>query len=200
MLEIFKKSFFFISLISLFYNAEILASSKSTHHFQSIREYLKNLTTLEASFIQISSDGDIKNGKIFFNLPGKLRIEYSKPENLLITSNGFWLTIQDTKLKQTNNYPLNRTPLNLFLNKQFNFEDNSNIKYKLENDVVILTFLGVDQQNVSKFELQFYLNPLRLKKWVIFDEFENRTSVMLQNIKMDVMLPNKLFIPNFYHE
>ena len=200
MLEIFKKSFFFISLISLFYNAEILASSKSTHHFQSIREYLKNLTTLEASFIQISSDGDIKNGKIFFNLPGKLRIEYSKPENLLITSNGFWLTIQDTKLKQTNNYPLNRTPLNLFLNKQLNFEDNSNIKYKLENDVVILTFLGVDQQNVSKFELQFYLNPLRLKKWVIFDEFENRTSVMLQNIKMDVMLPNKLFIPNFYHE
>ena len=200
MLEIFKKSFFFISLISLFYNAEILASSKSTHHFQSIREYLKNLTTLEASFIQISSDGDIKNGKIFFNLPGKLRIEYSKPENLLITSNGFWLTIQDTKLKQTNNYPLNRTPLNLFLNKQFNFEDNSNIKYKLENDVVILTFLGVDQQNVSKFELQFYLNPLRLKKWVIFDEFENRTSVMLQNIKMNVMLPNKLFIPNFYHE
>ena len=65
---------------------------------------------------------------------------------------------------------------------------------------MILTFLGVDQQNVSKFELQFYLNPLRLKKWVIFDEFENRTSVMLQNIKMDVMLPNKLFIPNFYHE
>ena len=200
MLQIFKKSFLVISLFSLFYNAETLASSKFKYHFQSIKEYLKNLTTLEASFIQISSDGDIKNGKIFFNLPGKLRIEYSKPENLLITSNGFWLTIQDTKLKQTNNYPLDRTPLNLFLNKKFNFEDNSNIKYKLENDVVILTFLGVDQQNVSKFELQFYLNPLRLKKWVIFDEFENRTSVMLQNIKMNVMLPNKLFIPNFYHE
>ena len=200
MSQTFKKSFFIICLIFLICNVDTLASSKSQNNFQSIKEYLKNLSTLEASFIQISGDGEIKKGKIFFNLPGKLRIEYSEPDNLLITSNGFWLTIQDTKLKQTNNYPLDRTPLNLFLNKKFNFENNHNIKFNIENEVVTVTFLGIKQQNLSKFKLQFYLNPLRLKKWVIIDEFQTKTSVTLQNMKMNIILPNKLFIPDFYNE
>ena len=198
MLKILKTLYFFTSFIFLFYNFELLASPKNENNFHAVKEYLKNLNTLEASFIQISSDGDIKRGKIFFNLPGKLRIDYIEPDDLLITSNGFWLTVQNKKLKQTNNLPLEKTPLNLFLNKKFNFEDNSNIKFTIENDVITLTFS--EDQKESKFELEFYSNPLRLRKWVIIDEFENKTSVMLQNIKMDVKLSNKIFIPDFYDE
>ena len=198
MLIIFKTLYFFTSLIFLFYNYETSASLKTENNFHAVKEYLKNLNTLEASFIQISSDGDIKRGKIFFNLPGKLRIDYSEPDGLLITSNGFWLTVQNKKLNQTNNIPLERTPLNLFLNKKFNFEDNSNIKFKIENNVITLTFF--EDQKESKFELEFNSNPLRLRKWVIIDEFENQTSVMLQNIKLDVKLSNKIFIPDFYHK
>ena len=198
MLIIFKTLYFFTSLIFLFYNYETSASLKTENDFHEVKEYLKNLNTLEASFIQISSDGDIKRGKIFFNLPGKLRIDYIEPDDLLITSNGFWLTIQNKKLQQTNNFPLERTPLNLFLNKKFNFENNSNIKFKIENNVITLTFF--EDQKESKFELEFNSNPLRLRKWVIIDEFGNKTSVMLQNIKMDVELSNKIFIPDFYDE
>ena len=198
MLKIFKILYFFTSFIFLFYNYELSASIKTENNFHAVKEYLKNLNTLEASFIQMSSDGDIKRGKIFFNLPGKLRIDYFEPDDLLITSNGFWLTVQNKKLKQTNNLPLEKTPLNLFLNKKFNFEDNSNIKFTIENDVITLTFS--EDQKESKFELEFYSNPLRLRKWVIIDEFENKTSVMLQNIKMDVKLSNKIFIPDFYDE
>ena len=198
MLKIFKILYFFISFIFLFYDYKLSASPKTENNFRAVKEYLKNLNTLEASFIQISSDGDIKRGKIFLNLPGKLRIDYIEPDDLLITSNGFWLTIQNKKLQQTNNLPLERTPLNLFLNKKFNFEDNSNIKFKVENDVITLTFFGDEKE--TKFELEFNSNPLRLRKWVIIDEFENQTSVMLQNIKLDVKLPNKIFIPDYYDE
>ena len=200
MLKVFKTLHFFIFLIFLFHNYELSASPKTENIFREVKEYLKNLNTLEASFIQISSDGDIKRGKIFFNLPGKLRIDYIEPDDLLITSNGFWLTIQNKKLQQTNNLPLERTPLNLFLNKKFNFEDNSNIKFKYESDIVTLTFFGDKKLNESKFELEFNLNPIRLRKWVIIDEFENQTSVMLQNIKLDVKLSNKIFIPDYYNE
>ena len=110
------------------------------------------------------------------------------------------MTVQNKKLKQTNNLPLERTPLNLFLNKKFNFEDNSNIKFKIENEIITLTFFGDEKIKGSKFELEFNSNPLRLRKWVIIDEFENQTSVMLQNIKLDVKLSNKIFIPEFYVE
>ena len=198
MLKIFKTLYFSTFFIFLFYNYELSASPKTENNFREVKEYLKKLNTLEASFIQISSDGDIKRGKIFLNLPGKLRIDYIEPDDLLITSNGFWLTIQNKKLQQTNNLPLERTPLNLFLNKKFNFEDNSNIKFKIENNVITLTFF--EDQKESKFELEFNSNPLRLRKWIIIDEFENKTSVMLQNIKMDVKLSNKIFIPDFYDE
>ena len=198
MFKIFKTLYFLTSFIFVFYSYELSASQQTENNFHSVKEYLNNLNTLEASFIQISSDGDIKRGKIFFNLPGKLRIDYIEPDDLLITSNGFWLTVQNKKLKQTNNLPLERTPLNLFLNKKFNFENNSNIKFEIENDVITLTFFG--DQKESKFELEFNSNPLRLRKWVIIDEFENKTSVMLQNIKMDVKLSNKIFIPDFYDQ
>ena len=140
MLKAFKTLYFLISFFVFFYDYQLSASSNTENNFHSVKEYLKNLNTLEASFIQISSDGDIKRGKIFFNLPGKLRIDYIDPDDLLITSNGFWLTIQNRKLKQTNNLPLERTPLNLFLNKKFSFDNNSNIKFKIENDVITLTF------------------------------------------------------------
>ena len=116
MLKIFKILYFFTSFIFLFYNYELSANIKIENNFHAVKEYLKNLNTLEASFIQMSSDGNIRRGKIFFNLPGKLRIDYFEPDDLLITSNGFWLTVQNKKLKQTNNLPLERTPLNLFLN------------------------------------------------------------------------------------
>ncbi len=198
MLKIFKILYFFTSFIFLFYNYELSANIKIENNFHAVKEYLKNLNTLEASFIQMSSDGNIRRGKIFFNLPGKLRIDYFEPDDLLITSNGFWLTVQNKKLKQTNNFLLERTPLNLLLNKKFNFEDNSNIEFKIENDVITLTFS--EDQKESKFELEFNSNPLRLRRWVIIDEFENKTSVMLQNIKMDVKLSNKIFIPDFYDE
>jgi len=192
--------FFFISLIFLFYNFDISASQKTENNYYAVKEYLRDLNTLEANFIQINSDGDMKRGKIFLNLPGKLRIDYKEPDDLLITSNGFWLTIQNKKLKQTNNLPLDRTPLNLFLTKKFKFEDNSNIKFKTENEVITLTFFGDEKVKESKFELEFNSNPLKLRKWIIIDEFENKTSVMLQNIKMDVKLSNKIFIPDFYDE
>ena len=198
MFKIFKTLYLLTSFTFLFHNYELSASTTAENNFHEVKEYLKKLNTLEASFIQISNDGDIKRGKIFFNLPGKLRIDYIEPDDLLITSNGFWLTVQNKKLKQTNNLPLERTPLNLFLNKKFNFEDNSNIKFKIENNVITLTFFG--DQKESKFELEFNSNPLRLRKWIIIDEFENKTSVMLQNIKMDINLSNKIFIPDFYDE
>ena len=200
MLKTFKTLYFFSCFIFLSYNYELLGSPKTENNFRAVKEYLKNLNTLEASFIQISSDGDIKRGKIFFNLPGKLRIDYIEPDDLLITSNGFWLTVQNKKLKQTNNFPLERTPLNLFLNKKFNFDDNSNIKFKIENNVILLTFFGDKKIKESKFELEFNSNPIRLRKWIIVDEFENQTSVMLQNIKLDVKLSNKIFIPDTYDE
>ena len=179
------KSLFFLIIffISIFININSYADNFNNRNFSYVKEYLYNLNSLEADFLQVSSDGSIKEGKIFLSLPGKLRISYNNPDNLLITSNGFWLTVQDKKLKQTNNFPLNQTPLNLFLNKELNFdEDEFKIKFEKRSGIISLTFSDNKKLNSSIFKLIFTTSPLKLKKWVIIDEFDNETSVLLQNL------------------
>ena len=197
-----KSLFFLIMLfISIFTNANSYADNFNNRNFTSVKEYLYNLNSLEADFLQVSSDGDIKEGKIFLSLPGKLRISYNNPDNLLITSNGFWLTVQDKKLKQTNNFPLNQTPLNLFLNKELNFnEDEFKIKFKKTSGVVTLTFSDNQKLNSSIFKLIFTTTPIKLKKWIIIDEFDNETSVLLQNLVTGKKYSHVLFFPEDFGE
>ena len=197
------KSLFFLKLffISIITNVNLYADNLDNRNFIYVKEYLNNLNSLEADFLQVSSDGDIKEGKIFLSIPGKLRISYKNPDNLLITSNGFWLTVQDKKLKQTNNYPLNQTPINLFLNKKLNFnEDEFNIKFEKRSGIITLIFSDNQKLNSSMFKLIFTNTPLRLKKWVIIDEFNNETSVLLQNLVTGNKYPNILFFPEDFGE
>ena len=197
------KSLFFLKLffISIITNVNLYADNLDNRNFIYVKEYLNNLNSLEADFLQVSSDGDIKEGKIFLSIPGKLRISYKNPDNLLITSNGFWLTVQDKKLKQTNNFPLNQTPINLFLNKKLNFnEDEFNIKFEKRSGIITLIFSDNQKLNSSMFKLIFTNTPLRLKKWVIIDEFNNETSVLLQNLVTGNKYPNILFFPEDFGE
>ena len=187
--------------ISIFTNANSYADNFNNRNFTSVKEYLYNLNSLEADFLQVSSDGDIKEGKIFLSLPGKLRISYNNPDNLLITSKGFWLTVQDKKLKQTNNFPINQTPLNLFLNKELNFnEDEFKIKFEKSSGIISLIFSDNKKLNNSIFKLIFTSTPLKLKKWVIVDEFNNETSILLQNLVTGKKYSNSLFFPEDFGE
>ena len=187
--------------MSIIINVNLYADDLDNRNFIYVKEYLNNLNSLEADFLQVSSDGDIKEGKIFLSIPGKLRISYKNPDNLLITSNGFWLTVQDKKLKQTNNFPLNQTPINLFLNKKLNFnEDEFKIKFEKRSGIITLIFSDNQKLNSSMFKLIFTNTPLRLKKWVIIDEFNNETSVLLQNLVTGNKYPNILFFPEDFGE
>ena len=187
---------FFIFIVTNVKCLNSFAENSSNRDFNYVKEYLNNLNSLEADFLQVSSDGNIKEGKIFLSIPGKLRISYKNPDNLLITSNGFWLTVQDKKLKQTNNFPLNQTPINLFLNKKLNFnEDEFKIKFEKRSGIITLIFSDNQKLNSSMFKLIFTNTPLILKKWVIIDEFNNETSVLLQNLVTGNKYPNILFFP-----
>ena len=190
----FKILLIFIFINFMFFNS--FADDVNNKDFILVKKYLKNLNSLEADFFQVSSDGSVKEGKIYLRLPGKLRISYKNPDNLLITSNGFWLTVQDKKLKQTNNFPINQTPLNLFLNKKLNFnEDEFKIKLEKRSGIITLIFSGNQKLNSSMFKLIFTNTPLKLKKWVIIDEFNNETSVLLQNLVTGNKYSHILFFP-----
>ena len=187
-------------IVKLFTNISF-AEINDNKSIEKVKDYLNKLVSLEANFVQISSDGEIKKGKIFISLPGKLRISYEKPNDLLMTSKGFWLVVQDLRLKQTNNIPINQTPLNIFLNKQLNFDNKKfDVNYENESGIVSLEFIGKDLFIGTSFKLIFTDNPIQLKKWVITDEFENKTSVLFQNLITGKKYSHILFFPEDFGE
>ena len=191
----------YIFIIVNFYTNISFAEINDNKSIEKVKDYLNKLVSLEANFVQISSDGEIKKGKIFISLPGKLRISYEKPNDLLMTSKGFWLVVQDLRLKQTNNIPINQTPLNIFLNKQLDFDNKKfDVNYENESGIVSFEFIGKDQFIGTSFKLIFTDNPIQLKKWVITDEFENKTSVLFQNLITGKKYSHILFFPEDFGE
>ena len=81
-----------------------------------------------------------------------------------------------------------------FDNKKFD------INYENESGIVSFEFIGKDQFIGTSFKLIFTDNPIQLKKWVITDEFENKTSVLFQNLITGKKYSHILFFPKDFGE
>ena len=166
-----------------------------------IEKFFKNLITLEANFIQVSPSGNVSNGRIYLDLPGKLRIDYENPKNLLITCKGFWIVIQDRDAKTTNNIPVKSTPFAILLENKL-FLDNQNIKseYSIEAGIISLKLKSKNNDKQESLVLEFSENPFSLKKWIIQDSLGENTTVLIQNAKYNNKLSHVLFFPDTFPE
>ena len=161
-----------------------------------IENFFKNLQTLEANFIQVSPSGDVSNGKIYLDLPGKMRIDYENPNNLLITCQGFWIVIQDRDSKTTNNLPLKSSPFSIFLqDKSILNNENFKTKYGVTSGVISLEIKSQEKDKLGGIVLEFSENPFNLKKWIILDTFGESTTVLIQDAKYNNELSHLLFFP-----
>ena len=190
-----------IILSVIFSFSQAVSSNEQKLLKTKIENFFINLNTLEANFIQVSPSGNISNGKIFIDLPGKLRLDYNKPSNLLITCKGFWLVVQDRKRKSTNNIPLQQTPFAILLDKKINFNNNK-IILDLKKSLGIISLKVQLAENVKAGELilEFSDNPFILKKWIIKDIIGDETTVFIQNSKLGHKLPFILFFPEDFPE
>jgi len=196
-----KINFFFcVLVIILNCNISYAIEKNRSAKFQ-IEKFIKNLVTLEANFIQVSPSGNVSNGKIYLDLPGKLRIDYENPKNLLITCKGFWIVIQDREAKTTNNFPVKNSPFSILLEKT-SFLNNQNIKteFIIETGIISLKLQSQNNDNQESLVLEFSENPFSLKKWVIQDSLGENTTVLIQNAKYNNKLSHLLFFPENFPE
>ena len=194
-LETKIKFFLYVFLIILGCHKSYAIEKNESATFQ-IEKFFENLITLDANFIQVSPSGNISNGKIYLDLPGKLRIDYENPKNLLITCKGFWIVIQDRDAKTTNNIPVKNSPFAILLEKT-PFLNNQNIKTEFSNEsgIISLKLKSQNNDNQESLILEFSENPFSLKKWVIKDSFGENTTVLIQNAKYNNKLSHLLFFP-----
>ena len=161
-----------------------------------IGNFFKNLVTLEADFIQVGPSGNVSNGKLYLDLPGKLRIDYNKPNNLLITSQGFWIVIQDRQSQTTNNIPVKSSPFSVLLeNKLILKNENFKTDYSLSSGIITFKIKSQKKDTPESLIMEFSEKPFSLKKWIISDTFGEKTTVLIQNAKYNNNLSYLLFFP-----
>lgn len=160
-----------------------------------LSKYLNDLTTVEADFTQINSDGTISTGKIYIRRPGRVRFEYAPPDRSLVIAGGQQVAIFDAKSNQPpEQYPLKRTPLNLILAANIDLgrakmvvghrEDGTSTRVRAQDP---------EHPEYGAIELVFTANPVELRQWVITDDLGAQTTVILGEMKKGGQLGASLF-------
>jgi outer membrane lipoprotein-sorting protein len=184
-----------------FFGSQITNATEKNNSILKVENFFKNLKTLEADFIQVSPSGKTSEGKIFLDLPGKLRIDYNQPDNILITTKGFWIVIQNRKLKSTNNIPLNQTPFSILLENKINF-NNKDLIVDLKRilGIIVLKIKLAENKQAGELIIEFSEKPFILRKWIIRDIVGDETTVLIQNTKYNQKLPFTIFFPDDFPE
>ena len=169
---------FFFFILSFNSNADIK---------NKIIQNLKNTNNLNFKFEQ-NINGKIENGYCTIQYPKKIFCNYEKNNEKTLVSNGKSLVIK-TK-SSFYRYPLNKTPLNLILDKKFLIKkinnsdqkiiDNSYINYRIiENDNEINVFFDNKTHN--------------LIGWQTKDIYQNTNTTYLSSMQINQQIEKNLF-------
>ncbi len=160
-----------------------------------IESYLNELTTLKASFKQLNPDGTVHEGLFFLSRPGKMRLKYKPPVNQVIISDGHFLIFHNPDLDEVTHIPLESTPAELLVKARVNLKKDARI---LETGSTgthyFVKVARPDDLEAGTLTLVFDQSPLTLREWIIEDQNQRITHVILDHVQKDISLPEALFI------
>ena len=169
---------FFLSILSSYSNAEIK---------DKIIQNLKNTKNLDFKFEQ-NINGKIENGNCTIEYPKKIFCEYARSNNKVLVSNGKSLVIK-TRTSYYR-YPLEKTPLNLILDKNFLINKILNIEERIiDEKLVNFTILEKDNEINIFFDKETY----ELIGWQNTDIYQNFNITYLSSIRKNRVLSKNLF-------
>jgi len=169
---------FFLSILSSYSNAEIK---------DEIIQNLRNTNNLDFKFEQ-NINGKIENGNCTIEYPKKIFCEYARSNNKVLVSNGKSLVIK-TRTSYYR-YPLEKTPLNLILDKNFLINKILNIEERIiDEKLVNFTILEKDNEINIFFDRETY----ELIGWQNTDIYQNFNITYLSSIRKNRVLSKNLF-------
>lgn len=159
-----------------------------------ISAYLNGMHAVEGGFSQINPNGDVTEGKIYIDRPGKIRFEYDPPNPTLVLCDGSSIYVQNRKLHTVDRYPLAGTPLQLILKDDISLKQNRSILgLHREGDSIIVDARSSNNRKTSNVTLVFATSPVELRQWTVIDDQGLSTTVALRNVHPVASLPGTLF-------
>jgi outer membrane lipoprotein-sorting protein len=167
-----------------------------------IEAYLNDLGTLRSQFVQINPDGGRVTGKLYYQRPDKMRLDYDPPSPILIISDGWWLIYYDRKLEQVSHLTIGSTPLGFLLSDDIRLSGDVTVTDLAREDGELkVTLIRTEEPNQGSIQLAFAEQPLELRRWTLVDAQGQATYVMLEWLETGFPLVRELFRfrnPQFY--
>jgi len=176
-----KKIFVIIIFTCLINNAS--ASIK-----ENIINKFKNIENISFQFEQ-NINGKVENGNCTIEYPKKIYCKYDLSNQKILVSNGKSLVIKT--LSSYYLYPLEKTPLNSILNKDFLL---NKIKSLNERNIGenFINYKIVENEN--EINLFFDKKTFNLIGWQTIDLYQNISITYLSSIKRNQKLEKELFV------
>ena len=186
------KIFTFIAALLMFVPQ---AFAQKAEDIAKIENYLNNIKTLKASFVQIASNANTSEGELYIAKPNKIRMEYAAPVNVTIVGDGNFIVYNDKELDQVTHIDYDDVPASLILANDIKI-DGHNIKlvdfYKDAGSTEAVLEYNIKGET-SPITLIFNNSPFELKQWKLVDQQGTEISVSLYNYEQDIPLDSSLF-------
>tara|TARA_B100000767_G_C19395304_1_gene381542 strand:- start:35 stop:589 length:555 start_codon:yes stop_codon:yes gene_type:complete len=176
-----------VSLIFLILNFYSIA-------YSSIKEKIINKMQLtnnfNFNFIQ-TNDNQTESGNCIIEYPKKIFCEYHNSNKKTIISNGKSLIIKNKNSNNYSIYPLDKTPLEFLLDKEYIISkikilEPKEIKNKYLNFKII--------ENENEINIFFDKKSLNLIGWQIEDIYQNLTITLISSVKINQKINDKVFV------
>ena len=169
---------FFLLIFTFSSNAEIK---------DKIIENLKNTNNLDFRFEQ-NINGKIENGNCTIEYPKKIFCKYARSNNKIMVSNGKSLVIKTRTSYYS--YPLDKTPLNIILDKKFLINKINDLKERVVDDNLI-NFTILEKDN--EINIFFDKKTFDLIGWQNTDVYQNFNITFLSSIRKNRILSKNIF-------
>ena len=154
---------------------------------ENIINNLKETKNINFDFEQNIND-KIEKGNCVIEYPKKIFCEYSVKNNKILVSNGNSLVVQTNTSYYL--YPLNKTPLNFILDKNYLI----NKIYNLEERVIDDSFINYKiNENGNEINVFFDNQSFNLIGWQTKDIYQNFNITFLSSVKKNEPINKNIF-------
>ena len=173
--------------------AELSANDRA--NIGKAENYLNEIKTIQAHFVQASPTGGTAEGTLYLSRPNGLRMDYDEPSPVLLVTSGNFLVYHDKQLVQTTYIDLDSTLAGFLIRPRIalNAEGVKVTNVIQEAGALYITIVKPDNEAMGRVTLTFSESPFALKQWRVVDPQGQSTTVSLFDMKINTAIDPKVF-------
>ena len=159
-----------------------------------VEGYLNAMTSVKASFQQYTDSEGLAFGRIYLRRPGRLRVEYDPPSEILLVADGTLLSYYDGELKHLEQVPLKLSPMWFLLRENVTLGGDVTVtQFQRAPNALQIGIVQSDEPDAGSVVLEFGDKPLELRQWTLTDSAGTQVRVGLYDSEFGVPLNAGLF-------